>query len=207
MPMNEDAKLWQGIMSGDKEMFLALYQKYYHSLLFLGLRQVRDADLVKDSIQQQFLYIWEKRQTIKEAKNVKSYLITSFLRRLIADWKRSSGAGNLEVTADDYLIDELPTPEEMLIIKDENFHRSGILKVQLDALPKRQRELLMLRFYEGLTYEEIVQKTGLVHRTVYNKIHEALQKVRTQMISKHGASKVTIPGIFLLPLLVITSYF
>ncbi len=35
-----------------------------------------------------------------------------------------------------------------------------------------------MRFYEGLSYEEIVQRTGLTHRTVYNKVHEAIKKLR-----------------------------
>jgi len=48
----------------------------------------------------------------------------------------------------------------------------------INELPNRQKELIVLKFYEGLSYDEIVQKTGLSHRTVYNKIHEGLKKLK-----------------------------
>ena len=71
--MNNDEELWQGMMQGDKDMFLALYKKHYHSLLFVGLKEIKDSQLVKDTIQQLYLYLWEKRETLGAAKNVKSY--------------------------------------------------------------------------------------------------------------------------------------
>ena len=187
--MENDEILWKGLLNGDKEMFLSLYKKYYHSLLFIGLRDIKDADLVKDTIQQLFLYLWEKRTSLNEAKNVKSYLITSFLRKLSTDWKKSWKDCNLQVVGNSYYSDAQPTPEEKLINKDEQSHLLKALMKHIDDLPKRQKELIFLRFYEGLTYEEIVQKTGLSHRTIYNKIHEALKKLKLNIAtSEHSHS-------------------
>lgn len=176
--MDNDNNLWQGLKQGDKEMFLALYKKYYHTLLFIGLKEMKDAHLVKDIIQQLFLYLWEKRETIQEARNIKSYLITSFLRKLTADWKKSKQSGMLQVVRSGYPEDPQPNPEEKLIRKDEQSHLFKMLKDRINELPNRQKELITLKFYEGLTYEEIVQRTGLSHRTVYNKIHEGLKKLK-----------------------------
>lgn len=186
--MYNDEILWKGIMEGDREMFLALYRKYYHSLLFIGLKEIKDAHLVKDAIQQQFLYLWEKRETIQMAKNVRAYLIVSFLRKLTADWKKSEKASNLKVAWNNLSEEPLTTPEEKLIIKDEQEQLGRLLMSHINALPARQKELILLRFYEGLTYEEIVQRTNLTHRTVYNKIHEALKKLKLEL--KQGKEKV-----------------
>ena len=183
--MYNDETLWKGLIMGDKEMFLALYRKYYHSLLFIGLKEIKDASLVKDAIQQQFLYLWEKRETIQEAKNVKSYLITSFLRKLTSDWKKLERTGNLQVAWSNQSDEPLPTPEESLIVKDGQRQLYKLLMYHINALPARQKELIMLKFYEGLTYEEIVQKTGLAHRSVYNKIHEALKKLKLELEKDH----------------------
>ena len=190
--MINDETLWKGMMLGDKEMFLSLYKKYYHSLLFIGLKEIKDSELVKDTIQQQFLYLWEKRTTITEAKNVKSYLITCFLRRLSHDWKKSAGTCNLEVVNNNYFKDPAPTPEENLLQKDGQFYLSENIMNHIKALPRRQKELIVLKFYEGFTYDEIVQKTGLTHRTVYNKIHEALQKLKAEMDSKETSYRAAI---------------
>jgi RNA polymerase sigma factor (sigma-70 family) len=183
--MYNDETLWKGLIKGDKEMFLALYRKYYHSLLFIGLKEIKDASLVKDAIQQQFLYLWEKRETIQEAKNVKSYLITSFLRKLTSDWKKLERTGNLQIAWSNNSEEPLPTPEESLIIKDGQKQVYKLLMYHINALPARQKELIVLKFYEGLTYEEIVQKTGLAHRSVYNKIHEALKKLKLELEKEH----------------------
>jgi RNA polymerase sigma factor (sigma-70 family) len=176
--MNNDNNLWHGLKQGDKEMFLALYKKYYHNLLFIGLKEMKDAQLVKDTIQQLFLYLWEKRETIHEARDIKSYLVTSFLRKLTADWKKSQKAGTLHVVWNSYPEDLQANPEEKLIKKDEQSHLYKLLMDRINELPHRQKELIVLKFYEGLTYEEIVQKTGLSSRTVYNKIHEGLKKLK-----------------------------
>ncbi len=199
--MIKDETLWQGIMLGDKEMFLDFYKKHYHSLLFIGMKEIKDAELVKDTIQQQFLYLWEKRATISEAKNVKAYLVTSFLRRLSCDWKKASNTSNLEVVYKNHLEDPLPTPEENLLQKDQQFHLSSLIMNHINTLPKRQKELILLKFYEGLTYEEIVQKTGLAHRTVYNKIHEALQKLKLGIENKQRSYRAAM---FMLTALVTT---
>lgn len=190
--MDNDIILWKGLREGDKEMLLALYKKYYHSLLFIGLKEIKDAQLVKDTIQQIFLYLWEKRTTIEEAKNVKTYIVTSFLRRLTSDWKRSGKLGGLQVVWNNYSEDPQPNPEEKLIRKDQQTHLYKWLLNHINELPSRQRELIVLKFYEGLSYEEIVQRTGLSHRTVYNKIHEALKKLKLDIVSSQPSHSAAL---------------
>ena len=190
--MNTDETLWKGLQQGDKDMFLSLYTKYYHTLLFIGLKEIKDAQLVKDTIQQLFLYLWEKRETIQEANNVKSYLVTSFLRKLSADWIRSRKASHLQVVWNTYTEDAPVTPEESLIIKDGQHHLMNLLMNHLQNLPNRQRELIVLRFYERLSYDEIVEQTGLSHRTVYNKIHEALKNLKLDIIKTHHIESASL---------------
>lgn len=201
--MYNDETLWKGLMKGDKEMFLALYRKYYHSLLFIGLKEIKDAGLVKDAIQQQFLYLWEKRESIQEAKNVRSYLITSFLRKLTSDWKKLEKTGNLQVAWSHHSGEPLPTPVECLIAKDDHKQLYKILTYHINALPARQKELIVLKFYEGFTYEEIVQKTGLTHRSVYNKIYEALKKLKLELEKEHASYSTALS--VMLPLLLASS--
>jgi RNA polymerase sigma factor (sigma-70 family) len=193
--MHSDETLWDGLLRGDEDMFLSIYKRYYHALFFVGLKEIRDAQLVKDTIQQLFLYLWEKRATIHAARNVKAYLITSFLRKLSDDWKKSGRMSNLQVVHSEYADDAVPTPEESLIDKDEQQHLNRLLFDYITELPTRQRELINLRFYEGLSYDEIVLQTGLSHRTVYNKIHEALKKLRLDIVSSkspHSASLLLV---------------
>ena len=199
--MNSDEELWKGLLSGDQELFLALYNKYYHTLLFIGLKEIKDAQLVKDAIQQLFLYLWEKRGNIQTANNVKSYLVTSFLRKLSDDWKKTTRISKLQVVSSDYTTETPLTPEECLIKKDEQHRSFEMLQSYLNELPARQKELIFMKFYEGLSYDEIVQLTGLSHRTVYNKIHEALKKLKLDIAGSRNTHSITLS---LLPALLLS---
>lgn len=200
---NTDNTCWERLLQGDKEALYELYTKYYHTLLFIGLKNIHDSDLVKDVIQQQFLYLWEKRHTLMEAKNVRSYIIISFLRRLTSDWLKARRTVNLEVAWSKKEEEGFETSwEETLILKDDNETVSRNLMTVINALPARQRELIMLKFYEGLSYDDITQRTGLTHRTVYNKIHEALYKIKQGLVQP-----AIISGIQSLILLCIASSF
>ena len=201
--IHTDNLCWERLLKGDKEALYELYTKYYHTLLFIGLKNIHDSDLVKDVIQQQFLYLWEKRHTLREAKNVRSYIIISFLRRLTSDWVKARRTVNLEVAWSKKEEEGFETShEERLIIKDDHEAISRNLMAVINALPARQRELIMLKFYEGLSYDAITQKTGLTHRTVYNKIHEALYKIKQGLVQP-----ALVSGIQSLLLLYIASAF
>ncbi|MET0637988.1 MAG: sigma-70 family RNA polymerase sigma factor [Chitinophagaceae bacterium] len=180
--MSNNETLWQGLKVGDRQMFLDLYKKYYHCLLFIGLKEMKDAQMVKDTIQQLFLYLWEKRETIESARNIRSYLITSFLRKLSLDLKKKQRATGAQVTMGNSSMDNQPNPEERLENKDQQFHLVKLLMGKINELPNRQKELIMLKFYEGLNYGDIVRRTGLTHRTAYNKIHEALKKLKSSVV-------------------------
>ena len=202
--MYSDEIMWKGLMESDKEMFLALYREYYHCLLFIGLKQFKDADLVKDAIQQQFLYLWEKRASLQMAHNVRSYLISSFLRRLNVYIKKNKRAMGLKEEDVSQFMNAAMTPEENMIAKDGQKYLNQLLMNRINSLPPREKELVILKFYQGLSYNKIVEKTGLTHRTVYNKIHDALKTLKSNMESEKVSYNIAISHVltivlFLLP--------
>jgi RNA polymerase sigma-70 factor (ECF subfamily) len=102
---------------------------------------------------------------------------------LTSDWVKARRTINLEVAWSKKEEEGFETSwEETLIIKDEHEAMSKHLMAVINALPARQRELILLKFYEGLSYDAITQKTGLTHRTVYNKIHEALYTIKQRLV-------------------------
>lgn len=204
---NIDQSHWTGLLNGDKDALYQLYTDYYHTLLFIGLKQTPDADLVKDVIQQQFLYFWEMRSSLRAARNVRSYIIISFLRRLTNDWVKTRKIVRLEVAWSKKEEEDFfeTSPEEKLIERNNTELVSQNLAVLINALPARQRELIILKFYEGLGYEEIVLRTGLTRRTIYNKIHEALSKIKNEVLQT--AVRSGIRKNFLLIVAIISPFF
>jgi len=205
--MYSDEIMWKGLMESDKEMFLALYREYYHCLLFIGLKQFKDADLVKDAIQQQFLYLWEKRASLQMAHNVRSYLISSFLRRLNVYIKKNKKAEDLKDEKISQFMNAAMTPEERMMVKDGQKYLNQLLMDRINSLPPREKELIIFKFYQGLSYNEIVKKTGLTHRTVYNKIHEALKALKLNMERENVSYRIAISHVLTIILAVLLILF
>lgn len=192
---NSDEDLWKSLLTGEKDALYQLYIRFYQPLLFFGLKYKPDAPFVKDAINQLFLYLWEKRDSLHAARNVRNYLYTS-LRRLLS----RQGLSENYVPAD-HLGEEgqpvVPSREETWIAEQEISQRSLLMAAAINKLPARQRQLLQLKYYENLSYEEIAGKTGLSLRTIYNKIHEAITRLRKDL-EKSSPGKIPLQTLLLL---------
>ena len=75
--------------------------------------------------------------------------------------------------------------EEYVVAFEEKENTRQVLSKIIQSLPGRQKQLVQLRFYEQLSFEEISARTSLSVRTVYNKLHEALKRIRGHELSEN----------------------
>lgn len=150
----EDKLLWQGLKEGDVNSFNKLFRKLYSELYYYGMKVIPNPEFVKESIQEVFIRIWETRDRLGDAQNVKSYLIVS-LRRMILSTK-SKKKNKLQVefaeTEDYSFLYELNEFEKHQEISAE---LRTILLNSINSITHRQRELIQLFFYHELSYPEI----------------------------------------------------
>lgn len=69
------AQLWQQFGAGDAQALGALADQFYRPLLNYGLRLSPDRELLKDLLQELFMDLWARRQTLAQPDNVKAYLL------------------------------------------------------------------------------------------------------------------------------------
>jgi RNA polymerase sigma-70 factor (ECF subfamily) len=179
------AKLTERLRKGDKEALFAMMTSYYNDLFRYGIKFTADKDLTKDIIGQFFLHIWDHRKNFVSAENVQAYIITSYKRFVISYLTKISRQLDIE--------EQLPSSyeypyEEYIIAWQNEETMKKLLRNAVESLPDRQRELIQLRFYEQLSHEEIAAKTSLSIRTVYNKLHEAIKRLR-ESVSKDNISR------------------
>jgi len=73
------------------------------------------------------------------------------------------------------------------------------IKAVYEKLPPRCKKVIFYKFYEGLTTEQIAQKTGLSQRSVYNNLFEGLKLLRADLVqTKHSGTVALYPLILLL---------
>ena len=71
--------------------------------------------------------------------------------------------------------------EDLLIAFQQSEEKKNRLRAALKKLTKKQLQIIRLKFFDNLSYEEIAAKTSLKQRTVYNLIYEAIRHLRVCM--------------------------
>jgi len=179
-PLDDD-KLWAGLKTGNELAFSVLYKRYVNRLYAYGMHSCYDPNLVKDCLQELFTRLWSRRETLGIAGSVNYYLFKSYRRlligRLIANRKFS-----VPFQANPKSVFEFIPPLEDSIIEDESrYQQLARLKVSINALTKRQREAIYLKFYNELSYHEISSIMEMRVESVYNLISKALDVLKEKL--------------------------
>lgn len=176
--IQEDRLLWKRMREGDKEALAALFRRHYALLYDYGLKLSHQEEPVKDGIQEVFAYIWEKRERIARADSVRAYLLISLRRHLLKalalqqQRQTSLQQFELEQTQDAF------SPEELLIVQEQEESARQALTKALQEIPPRLREALYLKTYDGLAYREIAAVMNVSPQVARNYVSEAFHRLR-----------------------------
>ena len=174
---------WERMAGGDHIAFINIYQSNYPSLLTYGFTLTANLELTKDCIQEMFLELWKKHAALnKDVRDVRSYLFT-WLRRKISKEQASINVKHANSQNFEQGSEYTWSYEELLIAFQQTEESKIKLSNALKKLTKRQLEIIELRFFENLSYDEIAAKTSLTQRTVYNLVYEAVRHLREYMHS------------------------
>jgi RNA polymerase sigma factor (sigma-70 family) len=169
-------ELWKQFLPGDHQALDAIVKRHYNLLYQYGCKFTRDANMVKDCIQDMFLYIWQKRFALRETASVEHYLMKALrhrLQRALTQTGRSSAdIGFLEFP------DTGATPDDRIIQQEQKTALAETVRQCIMRLSKRQQEIIYLRFYLNASPSDIADIMELNRQSVYNLLHDALNKLR-----------------------------
>jgi RNA polymerase sigma factor (sigma-70 family) len=178
----EDLSLIDQIRSGDYAAFTLLYNKYSQPLTQYGLKFIPDLPAVEDCLHDVFVWVWTNRQKLHIHSSVKSYLFKS-VRTSMLHWLqkqhrlRSLNAGDEQA----YPFELQLTPETNLLHNEQRrLIRQQIERVLL-TLTAKQKEVIYLRYYEGLNFEDIAQNMNLPVKACYKLMGRAITTLREQI--------------------------
>lgn len=171
-----DSELWSNFRVGDRECYTLLINRYTGLLYRYGIRFNQNDDFIKDCIQDVFLALWDSRENISQTPSVKSYLFKALRLKI---FREQSKWNNEELFSDEHYDFLIEFNIEDRLIEEQQSHetRDKLLQV-LNRLPKRQKEVLYLRFYENLDHARIASIMGLNKQSVYNLLHESVSNLR-----------------------------
>lgn len=173
--------LWERLRTGDKDAFFDLYKDLYYPLVNFGIRVCADADISSEATDLVFTTIWEKHETLSRVDNVEAYLRTFLKRKLlrILERKRKLNDALFNAGAEgDWM--EMSYEEFIVKVQSDELVKFQ-LKSALDKLTFRQKQLIHLKFFDGLSYEQIAEQTNQTIKTAYNTIYDALKVLRKEL--------------------------
>ena len=114
------------------------------------LKNMRDEDEARDVVQDTFERVWLKASEVSFEKS-KSYLFTTAYRIMLESIRKKKRQEPTETS-----LNRIPDSS-----KDPEFDLKRVLNEAISKLPEDQRSVILLRDYEGYSYDEIGRITGL----------------------------------------------
>lgn len=128
---------------------------------------VGDPDSAADAVQEAVIALWEQRSTIK-SQEIEKLSLTVVKRRSIDLLRKQKPT--VDIDAESLMLAEPP--------QDNLEERYRMARQLVDRLPARQRNVILMKYEEGLSMEEIEKVTGMSSTHVYATLSRAYKSLR-----------------------------
>lgn len=170
----DDASLWLMMKGGKEAAFEALYKKYIGDLLAYGDKMGLDSEVLKDLIQDLFVEIWRSKERLSDTDSIKFYLFKALRYKIIRHHQRALSA--IPIPGD--WAEQEESVEARMLNAEQNGMTAKQLQLAIAKLPKRQQEIIHLRFFQGFSNREIASLMNLQYQSASNLIQRSLQSIR-----------------------------
>ncbi len=184
MVLDDDQVLIKKILEGKKSSFEELMKKYNKKIFGFIFRMVRDEEIAIELTQDFFIKIFKIL-----AKYNFEYKFSTWAYRicynLVIDYVRKNQA-YIDSLDDDSVSQKQMLKSENYVAEDgfDKLAKEGLKEYiweVVDTIPVKYRELILLRYLQGLKYDEIASITELPVGTVKNRIFKAKEILKTEI--------------------------
>lgn len=138
----------------------------------------RDESLARDAVQDTFLKFHTECTAGRPPHNDTAWLFTVCRRRIFRLLEQRQHTTPMDPKTLDAGAEPAPSPARAALAREDGEN----LAVQLEKLPSRDREIVRLKFQNGLSYKEIAEITGLTAGNVGFILHHAVRTLRDGML-------------------------
>lgn len=173
----DETILWVAFKGGDVRAFEQLYNRYFEVLANYGHRYCTDKQQLEDAIQDVFVDVWRRRQHLSDVESVKFYLFRALRHQVI----RNTRNDLLETSEDindflDFLV--AFSSEQQSIEQETHVSQTQAVTKAIAQLTQRQQEAINLRFYHGMSLDEMTRLMSLSKQSVSNLLFKAYSVLR-----------------------------
>lgn len=177
MQQYSDTALIDQIRQGDNKSFELLFNLYSKNLVRYAATIVKDQDEAEDIVQQLFVGIWTKKETLDVNSSLKSYLYKSVYNSSLNKIKQQTVKDSYAVYFT-YVADGTAAGAAAEMERKETDLR---IQQAIDDLPEQCGIIFRMSRFEQLKYQQIADQMGLSVKTVENQMGKALKHMRERL--------------------------
>ncbi len=178
----QDNELVEAVLGGDKQAFNQLVHRYQSGIYNLTLNYLKQSEEALDLTQDIFVTAYRSLGSLKDVKKFKPWLYQIAVNQCRNRYRKLKRRGffssqsiddpdcYLQLTAED-------NPEENVLKKN----LIGIMQSTISAMPHHEKEILLLRDIQGLSYEEVSKTLDLPIGTVKSKLNRARTSLKNRL--------------------------
>lgn len=163
----------------NQQEFLVFIEPIKDKMYRLSVRLLVSKEAAQDAVQEVFVKLWNKRDTLKKYDNTHAFAMTVTKNHCLDQLKLKKN-NNLRIVHSNYE-DESKSLQKHLEAKNELEIVTEIIK----DLSEQEQTLIQLRDIEQLEYEEIIEITGMKPTAIRVALSRARKKIRKEIIKKH----------------------
>lgn len=174
-----DSELLIQLKIGNHSAYTEVYHRYYYLIFLFAFKKLRDEELTKDFVQELFVNLWNKKDNLSENGNLSSYLYITVRSRILDYFAHQK--------VEHKYLDFLRTYQISTYEKTDHLIRekelSSYIEKEIQALPRKMRQIFELSRKEHLTHKEIAERLETSEHNISKQIANALKIFRTKFSS------------------------
>jgi RNA polymerase sigma-70 factor, ECF subfamily len=174
----EDSRLVLGVAAGDRDAFEALYRRYARPVYALALRRLGDRDGAEEAVQETFAAVWRSARSFRPDRGGAASWLYAIARNAVIDRFRARPEPVAEPPEE--VADE-PGPGERV----ESEWLAWRVHFAVAELPEREREVIELAYWSGLSQSEVAARLGLPLGTVKTRTRSALARLAAALAAEN----------------------
>jgi len=175
----EEVKYWYDFIDGNLDALSVLFLHYAKGLVAYGMKICPDEELVKDSIQEVFIQLIQKRHKLKRNEMIKGLVYRLLRNKIIDEIKlinRGRKVDNLIFNSNSRI--EMDAEHSLIGLEEEILKNSRFTSA-LEKLSAHQKEAMFLKYSDGFSYDQISKVMGISIASARTLIYRTLKQIKT----------------------------
>lgn len=179
--ISDELKAWDEFRYGSETALKFIFDSYYTLLFNYGHKFTPDDHIIEDVIQDLFVKLWVDRDKINSTASVKNYIYKAFRRRLIRKLDYAPLIMAFPATEEKIHFDIEPGHDHRMISAERTKKIQHNLAIALEKMTSRQREVIHLRYFEEMEFDDIAEVMQLSTKDTYKLLYRAIDTLKKHL--------------------------